>query len=72
MSNTFTRDMAAGWGYPPPRARKSHYFQVGDSESLCGKHGLYFGPREDYNHDSPDNCAECQRRRLKLTAKGDT
>jgi hypothetical protein len=58
--------LPAGWGYPPPGGRRFHYFLAGTTESLCGKHGLYTGPRKDDNHDSADNCAECKRRRAKL------
>ena len=65
-SEALKRKLEQGWGYPPPGGRRSHYFSEGATESLCRRHGFYRGPREDNNHDSPDNCAECKRRRAKL------
>lgn len=52
-----------GWG--PIVGRRSHYFRQGEERSLCGRIGFYFGGRDDGLHDSPDNCAECRRRRLR-------
>ena len=59
-----------GWG-KPQFGRKWHYFDAerhprGKGFSLCGKVMLYFGPLEEGNDDSSDNCAECIRRKAKL------
>ena len=47
-----------GWGFPVT-SRKAHYFI--DSMSLCNKWGFYFGPLEQGNDESPDNCVVCMR-----------
>jgi len=57
-------DEKAGWGKSPV-SRKWHYFPKDDGTSLCHKIGFYFGPREEGNNTSPDNCAEC-RKKLKM------
>ena len=50
-----------GWAFPNG-SRKAHYFV--ETRSLCGKWGFYMGLTEDSNYESPDNCAECKRRRI--------
>lgn len=52
-----------GWGFPM-NSRKAHFFQKGSLKSMCMK-WLYAGPREDHSHESPDNCADCKKRRAK-------
>jgi len=54
-----------GWGNPSS-SKKWHYFVQGDSRSLCGK-WAYLGPREEGNDGSPDNCAECKKRKAKMS-----
>ena len=56
--------LSRGWRFPL-NSRKAHYFLDGESISLCRK-WMYTGESEDTNHDSPDNCAECRRRRARL------
>lgn len=51
-----------GWGWPA-FARKAHYFV--NSQALC-KGWLFMGRMEDFNHDSKDNCARCQKLRAAL------
>jgi hypothetical protein len=51
-----------GWGFPG-RSQKAHYFV--HTDALCGKWGFYVGPLEIGNDGSPDNCAECKRRKAK-------
>lgn len=53
-----------GWGWPA-KSKKAHFFLANDQKSLCGK-WLYWGPREDTTHESPDNCAGCKKSRAKL------
>lgn len=54
-----------GWAFAGQR--KAHYFPAGESIALCRRVGFYFSPdRDDSNHDSADNCAECKRRRAEL------
>lgn len=55
----------AGWG-KSPASPKWHYFPEGESFSLCRRIGFYFGPTEEGNDDSSDNCAACKRKRLKM------
>lgn len=55
-------ELREGWGWPG-NARKAHFFAEGQTRCLCGKWGFYFGPRGNTRHDSPDNCAECNRLR---------
>jgi len=50
---------AEGWG-KSPASRKWHYFRKHDS--LCRRIGFYFGPVEQGNNGSPDNCTECRKR----------
>lgn len=53
---------SAGWGWPG-RSKKCHYFPAGDSFSLCGKWGFYFGPIEpDTDSASKDDCAACRKK----------
>ncbi len=54
-----------GWAFPF-NLRKAHYFN-GDIRSLCGR-VMYLGSAfEQGNDESRDNCAECKRRKAKLT-----
>lgn len=58
-------DFGAGWSMPVlgVASRKAHYYTAGfRGASLCGKYALLGGIREDYGHDSPDNCAACARK----------
>lgn len=57
-----------GWGWPS-YSRKAHFFASDDTRSLCRKWGFFEGTRQDDRHESPDNCAECRRKRAKLAAK---
>lgn len=61
-------ELLEGWGFPL-NARKAHYFRRGELISLCSKM-MYAGPRENDNHESTDNCAECMRRRQKTEKQG--
>jgi len=67
MSETLPK----GWGWPG-NSKKAHYFMEGSITAICGR-WAYSGKRTDTWHDSPDNCAECKRRRAKLypTPEGD-
>lgn len=58
-------DLTAGWGWPG-NARKAHYFARGEYIALCGR-WMYTGPRDTSDGPSPDDCAECRRRVVKLT-----
>lgn len=60
-------DLPAGWGMPQC-SRKAHYFRAGDTMSLCNGVGFYRGPRDDTQHDSPDNCAQCRKRRARMVS----
>jgi hypothetical protein len=56
-----------GWAFLW-NSKKVHYFR--DKRSLCGKWlclSMEFYPDENLN--SPDNCAECRRRRAKELEK---
>jgi hypothetical protein len=44
-------------------SRKWHYFR--DNRSLCCRYGLLGLPEFEGDANSRDNCAECQRRRMK-------
>lgn len=58
-------DFGAGWSMPVLGvvSRKAHYYTAGLSgASLCGKYVVLGGVREDFGHDSPDNCAACARK----------
>jgi hypothetical protein len=64
-------DYPTGWALPVmgvgagPNA-KAHYYSAGFAgSSLCGRYTMLGGQREDFHHDSPDNCAECRRRLAK-------
>ena len=53
-----------GWGLTIG-GRKWHFYGA-DGRSLCGR-AMFFGPHKNLdqgNDKSPDNCAECKRRRL--------
>ncbi len=57
-----------GWTYMANAPRRWHYFRGG--RALCGRWMMLKHPSEGYevdNDDSPDNCAECKRRRAKET-----
>ena len=56
-----------GWKFVEG-ARKWHYFR--SQRALCGKWAC-FGREgfEQGNDESPENCAECRRRRVKETTK---
>lgn len=59
-----------GWA-AVPGAKKWHYFDD-DFRSLCGRWGLLGTPEySDTNHDSPDNCAACQKARANLAQDGE-
>lgn len=57
----------AGWALPvlgvgTGSNAKAHYYGEGFSaSSLCGRYTMLGGKREDFAHDSPDNCAKCHR-----------
>ena len=51
-----------GWGFPTA-SRKAHYFV--NAESLCQRWFFYFGPLEQGNENSPDNCVTCMKRKRK-------
>lgn len=56
-----------GWSFLW-NSKKWHYFR--EKRSLCGKWlCLSDSPDERENIDSPSNCAECRRRRLKEIGK---
>ena len=55
-----------GWAFPGT-SKKAHYFV--DATSLCRKWGFYFGPLEQGNDNSPDNCAACMKALAKRKAK---
>lgn len=61
-------ELIEGWGFPM-NSKKAHFFLKGESISICGRM-MYTGERENDKHDSPDNCAECKRRRERLIKKG--
>jgi len=52
-------ELEEGWGFPT-RSNKAHYF-LKNGMSLCNKYGLYRGPKEQGNDDSPDNCTACKK-----------
>lgn len=54
-----------GWGFPL-NSKKAHYFIGG--RSLCMK-WMYSGNLEQDDAESPDDCAECRRRRNKTIGK---
>ena len=55
-----------GWAFPG-RSKKAHYFV--NATSLCRKWGFYFGPLEEGNDKSPDNCAACMKKLEKRYVK---
>jgi len=59
-------DLKRGWGFPG-NSRKAHYFLAGEMISICGRM-MFAGERFDDKHESPDNCAECKRRRENAVA----
>ena len=57
--------LAEGWGWPGA-ARKAHYFEEGETISLCGR-WMFAGPRDtNRGGTSPDDCVECKRRLAKI------
>jgi len=59
--NDKARTTQPGWGKSPV-SRKWHYFHDRESGlSLCGTIGFFFGPTEQGNDDSKDNCARCRK-----------
>ena len=54
-----------GWGWPL-NSRKAHFF-VGFT-ALCGKF-LYTGTLDEDDQATPDDCAECRRKRDAMLAK---
>ena len=65
-----------GWSSLGRRSAKAkwHYFR--DGRSLCGKRTIppWWGDHPSLSRgfdDSPDNCAECKRRRAKMFEAGD-
>ena len=65
MSKQEARRMR-GWWFPA-NSRKAHYMM--GTRSMCGKWSTLGVPTagmySDELHNSPDNCAECRRRRDK-------
>ena len=49
-----------GWGVVRPGDRVAHYYR--DSRSLCGRIGMYSGPLEPDEYDSPLDCKACRRK----------
>lgn len=60
-------ELTEGWAFPGS-SRKAHYMR--GMESLCRKWGFYRGPLEAGDAPSPDDCADCRRRRDKEVARG--
>ena len=55
-----------GWGFPL-NSKKAHYF---DNDMIClCRRWMFRGELFDEKHDSPDNCKECMKRRLKIEDK---
>ena len=52
-----------GWGWPGA-SKKAHYFNQ-NVMSLCGG-WMFTGELEDSEHQSPDNCKSCMKKRDKL------
>ncbi len=52
-----------GWGQPR-NAKKWHYFNK-EPRSLCAG-WMFTGDLDDNNHDHPDNCSICMKKRLEL------
>lgn len=68
MSETTSLERTHGWKWLI-NATKWHYFV--DGRSLCGKWMvLTMNGADDSNHDSPDNCAACRRKRKAALALG--
>lgn len=63
MSDT-NHEQTPGWGLPGA-SKKWHYFHAG--RSLCLR-WMYFGDTQPGNDGSPDNCAECRKRKAKHEA----
>lgn len=53
-----------GWAWPL-NSRKAHWFGA-DGRSLCGKWMFLGEIRDDSNHESPDNCKACARKRAAM------
>lgn len=66
MTSREMPEVNQGWAWPI-LARRAHYFGVDSVISLCGK-WMLGGQRNDFNHNSPDNCRACNRRRLAAIA----
>jgi hypothetical protein len=59
-----------GWVLCGVPARGKYHWPGPDGRSLCGKWFIFdYQPREQGNDNSPDNCAECRRRREKAAAR---
>lgn len=58
-----------GWGWPQA-SRKAHYFSADERISICGK-WWYLGPLEETETGSPDDCALCTKKLVKLRATRD-
>ena len=56
-----------GWGKGAYGGRKWHYYR--HRISLCHKVMVLHDDLEDTNDESPDNCAECRRKRLREKEK---
>ena len=54
-----------GW-FRPWESKKWHYFRAG--RSLCGKWG-FPGELSNGMDNSPDNCADCRRKRFAETKR---
>lgn len=57
-----------GWAFPG-RSRKAHYMV--DGMALCRAWGFYYGPLEQGNDASPDNCTACIKKLAERRAKGE-
>jgi hypothetical protein len=62
--------VATGWWNPRPFAANAKFHYVGeDGRTLCGKWAyMGLGEVEEGQDDHKDNCAECKRRKAKLSA----
>lgn len=65
-----TEPLIQGWGHIPSVSRKWHWFKP-DGRSLCGRVLALRCSYEDGNDNSPDNCAECRRRKAKQALAAD-
>lgn len=62
MEGDMSAKVDRGWGWPM-NSKKAHYFIEG--RSLCGKWG-FFGDLTANEAHSPDDCADCTKRRAKM------